>query len=369
MTFPLIFIALMSHNISVSELGVFFICQSSAYWLSLLFDFGMIRHGVILVNSGRLNNYNEVFYVQIVLFISIVLFTSLLNGYFELFENKNVFFVISYAFLNSAIPRWAFQAKGKIFLLTKIESISRVVCLCVIFLINPSELYTYQLSLLGQLSFVYVLSLIVFRSNMKFKVKMAHSLGCFCDSKLVFLSRCFGGLALHGNTLLIGGVLSPTHAAIYATCEKVVKALTSVTASIGEATYPMFVTTMNKKLYRELLIISSTIPILLSIISAFILPTIMEYCFNFDVIYADLLYVMLISVVFYTLSSSISLVKLVATLKYRDELATQVVFGSVSVIFSILLLNVHGIYGAAVSYALASVLSFLVILSKTKGEL
>ncbi|CAK1794835.1 O-antigen/teichoic acid export membrane protein [Vibrio crassostreae] len=365
--YPFLLILFFSNKLDLKELGVFFLAQGLAVWVSLFVDFGIIRHGVVTTQNKEINNNASVLYCQIFLLALATPFVLILLMLFEQLDFFDGLFILLFGSFNSMIPRWYYQARGIMNKLTKIEVTVKIIVVFVLFLHEDITGRKDVEMLLILSSLVMMLISWCYVEN----VRLARF--CFTESRrflsgsvVIFVSRLFGNMSLNANIIIIGYLLTPTQIAIYGIAEKIIKLMVSIITSVGEALYPLVAKKYDKSIYNYSIKISVCFSIIMIICSYVFIPSLAGYFFSFDVNYSYLIYIMSFSIFFYALSSVISLFKLVSRGLYKLELYSQVIIGSVSLASSFCIILNWGIDGAPVAYLSASIISYSVLLTVSK---
>ena len=377
--FPFLSISLISNKLTIDNLGVFFLCQGLSIWVSLVVDFGFIRHAVVAykqtIRKKRSIFFTNVLSSQIILTFLATAFAVIL--YFLYADKLNIYdflFFLTYGAFNGLVPKWYFQASGNMHRLALIECVVRLS----FFLGLLGVLHFYNSFLIVELFYsLMVISIfatsIIFIANkgIHFNVtliKLSEIKAYLADSLAVFYSRIAGNIYLNLNILVIGYVLTPKEVAIYGIAEKIVKAMSTILTSFGEALFPTIIRKQSSDSFKlkALLLKNSLIASLISIVPCILLfllaAPIYSILFNSPSENAYVLKLMALSPLFYSISSVLSLHGLVSRGLYKAEFYCQVFVALVGFCTLYVAIIYFGITGAAYSYLLASFLSALVLL-------
>jgi O-antigen/teichoic acid export membrane protein len=360
--FPFFIILFFSNKINSEELGLFFLAQGLAIWVSLFIDFGMIRHGVVLMMKNEVNCLANILFLQVFLSVLVIPCVLLVSTFFNKLNYYDVSFIILFGAFNSIIPKWYFQAKGKMIQLTKIEVIVKLVVIITLLLPIKVSDRSFVEALLILSSFTVMCISWAYVENFGLKnVKLNEIKLLLSESKTIFFSRLFGNMSLNANIIVIGIFLTPSQIATYGVAEKIIKMLVSIVTSVGEALYPLVAKTFDQSVYHFSKLLVVIISVIMISVTCMLAPFFAEKLFNYERANSYLIYIMSLSIIFYGLSSVVALFRLVSNGLYKQELYSQVLIGSISLIFSFVIINQFGVEGAASAYLLSSIISFVVI--------
>ncbi|OCH05715.1 oligosaccharide flippase family protein [Aliivibrio fischeri] len=362
--FPLVTIPIMSYYTSQQVIGQLFILQAYAFWVSLIVDFGFIRTGVVdyLKSDGKEQTvFNEIISSQL-LFIGLV-FTILMIilvysniGFFE------VLFIFITGVAQGLVPKWLYQAEGRMLGLSIRESLSKIIALLLLVIFLP------KFNDLNFILFVYVimafsLSFLVFfdYSGVFFKFQISNFENVkkrILNSLDVFKMRLVGNGYLNLNIIILSMLSTPEVVSIYGICERLAKAMTSVLTSVGEALFPISVNREENQLFNDLK---------WSILTSFF-PTVIMLCFpNFIIsfliseeIHLGNERLIFLAPVLFSLSSVFSLGYVTAKGKYKIDLYIQIVILLFSMVGTFVLFLILGHDYPFYSFLLSSFLSFLI---------
>ncbi len=363
-SFPIIVIYFSSSSLLAEDLGKLFISQGIALWVGVIIDFGLVRNGVVGVNSRKINNLFQVVLIQIILLIII---SPILFFVIDCFYELNVFdfiFIATYGAINSIIPRWFFQAKMEMLSLSKVEFFCKLSAIVMLFFIELESRHYVQfvlisaniLVLIFSIRKIYLMEYFSFTLNDFFRTFLQVLRG-----RKILVSRLFGNLSLNSTVVIIGAMLLPSQVAVYMIVEKIIKLKVAILSSIGEALYPMVIGKDDRKVYTVAIIISCVISLTTILVSVTVTPYLSSIVFNLSDDYYELIYIMCGSVLFYSLSTVISLFKFVAQSDYKSELVCQIVIGVTSLLITVVLVRYYALLGAAYAYMLSSIISFFII--------
>ncbi|CAH6799170.1 membrane hypothetical protein [Vibrio chagasii] len=364
MSFPMVVIYFASSSLLSDDLGKLFISQGIALWIGVIIDFGLVRNGVVAVNSGKITNLFQVILIQTAILVTICPVLVFIIEYFYDLNFFDLVFIAIYGAINSIIPRWFFQAKMEMLLLSKVEFLCKlsVIVLLVFFELKSRHNVQFFLTSANVLVFlisirkIYLLDYFSFTLN-GFRETFLQVL----SGKRILISRLFGNLSLNSTVVIIGAMLLPSHVAAYMIVEKIIKLKVAIISSVGEALYPMVIGKNDKKIYTVALSISFVVSLVTILLSILITPYLSTIVFNLSESYYDLIYIMCGSVLFYSLSTVISLMKFVAQSDYKSELVCQILIGITSLLVTVVLVKNYSLFGAAFSYILSSIISFFII--------
>ncbi|WP_161546887.1 oligosaccharide flippase family protein [Pectobacterium parvum] len=363
LVFPIVILPLIAFFSDTAVLGDFFLLQTYAFWVSLIIDFGFIRTGVVeyIGSSEKKVVINEIITAQIFIFFC----TSILMSFVYLCTNMSLMgylFVIITGGIQGLIPKWLFQAKSKMFKLCLYEAMSKLICVLILLLLMSR--YPSLNSIMISFIFMYIAqcTLIVigehdtfcsfrFSSFLSIKKRMAMS-------KYVFFMRLIGNGYLNSNVIILSILSTPETIAIYGTCERIVKAISSIVTSFGEAIFPYAVSSKKS---------SININIVFAVLFS-LPPVILLLLFNKEIIYIlmqkriELSWESFIftSPVFFAISTVMSLSGVVACGKYKTDLVLQIIILSLTLLATLFFYLIAKESYAYYAFLMSSIISCVV---------
>ncbi|ELI5732794.1 oligosaccharide flippase family protein [Vibrio fluvialis] len=363
--FPIITLPIILNFVDKSIVGMFFVLQSYAFWVSLIIDFGFIRTGVVdYINAKektRSSVITEIIFSQLILLLIIILITFPVLLFFDV-NYKYYVFVIFTGFIQGFVPKWLYQAENRMLKLSFYESISKIIGLVVLYIlmnINPnleSIIYSYITM------YLLTISLVIFDkrdTNINIKeVNFEMLLNKIKESKDVFFMRVIGNGYLNCNVILLSVLSTPDVIAIYGLCERVVKAISSIVTSFGEAIFPLGIAKSKISSVSKNLVISVlySMPV---VIFSLIFSKEIILILSGESVELGFKSVIFISPIFFAMSTVLSLNKIVANGLYKLDLMIQIVILFLSSIALILLYLLFDTSYPYFSFLASSIISFL----------
>ena len=208
--FPFLSISLISNKLTINDLGIFFLCLVLSAWITLLVDFGFIRHAVVKYKEvcceDRSEYFSNILVAQLFLsLISLVLGIIFYFFYMEKLNVSNYIFFMVYGVFNGLVPKWYFQANSCMHKLAIIETVIRVVLFIGLFwLLSLSSSFHYVEICYSLISiFSFIISLLYLRyDGVNFKISNLSVLKIrrnLKDSLGIFYSRFAGNVYLNLN--------------------------------------------------------------------------------------------------------------------------------------------------------------------------
>lgn len=364
--FPFLIIFIFTYNVEdKTELGLFFVAQSIALWVSLIVDFGMIRHGVYLINSGEVDNPLLIIIMQSLIMLIIAPFLYVTSFLFESLEFYDFIFILIFGSLSSLIPRWYYQARSMMSILTTIEMVVRFLTILALLIIS---VFIELNRLIIEVVLVFMNLLIFISATQRFFINIPNlrcvkkGIATLRTAFKILLSRIFGNLATNLNFIILSFFMTPEKIAMYGVCEKIVKAGIAVSTSVGEALYPSLIKrNVSKSFITRSIIISIVLSVIIIFTSIIAFKFVLVHFFNMDSGAIYWFNIMVLSVVFYSLSSIFSLFLFIAKKLYNLELISQIMIGVLSAAQFYLFLKYYGVGSVPYSFLFSSCISLFVI--------
>ncbi|MEQ4701054.1 oligosaccharide flippase family protein [Providencia rettgeri] len=374
--FPIVTIPLISYYTNYSVMAELFLLQAYAFWISLVIDFGFIRTGVVdYLNSQKKQTIvNEIITSQLYLSL-LIIFISLIISFLFKIKPSHLIFVLVTGIIQGIIPKWLYQAENRMLSLSIKESISKILALVLLLIFLPIS-NSIDMIIISYISMsILIVFLIVLDYNhylLNFKFSSINLVFKTINNSLyVFKMRLVGNGYLNLNIIILSILSSQEVMAIYGICERLVKAMTSVLTSVGEALFPVSVKeNSSPKLLRDLKIsfMTSLFPTLIMLIFP---NQIISILLSSDI---NLTYerIIFLAPIFFSLSSVLSLCYITSKGMYKADFYIQLIILLLSLISIIFLYFIIGENYPYLAFLCSSFFSFLTysiyVISKEKSN-
>ncbi|ENR5393541.1 oligosaccharide flippase family protein [Providencia rettgeri] len=374
--FPIVTIPLISYYTNYSVMAELFLLQAYAFWVSLVIDFGFIRTGVVdYLNSQKKQTIvNEIITSQLYLSLLIIFISLIISFLFEI-KSSHLIFVLATGIIQGIIPKWLYQAENRMLSLSIKESFSKILALALLLIFLP----IYNSIDMIIISYISMSLLIVFLIVLDYKHYLLNfklssinlAFKTINNSLYVFKMRLVGNGYLNLNIIILSILSSQEVIATYGICERLVKAMTSVLTSVGEALFPISVKeNSSPKLLRDLKIsfMTSLFPTLVMLIFP---NQIISILLSSDI---NLTYerIIFLAPIFFSLSSVLSLCYITSKGMYKADFYIQLIILLLSLISIIFLYFIIGENYPYLAFLCSSFFSFLTysiyVISKEKSN-
>lgn len=367
--FPFGISIIAARALSPSDLGFFFISLAASLWISIFVDFGLIRHGAVIVAKGLVGNYAELLAPQFLVSCVIVIVAAGASSLFhrELFHLY--LFAAAYGSCIALVPRWYYQAKGEMFFLTKLEAFLKLLVLAAlgisIVLEVKVSVLLFEAALLLSAFFTALACWIHISRHERFQFFSIELSSCVNNIKISFsvlTSRLAGNLTTNSNVIILGFFAPVEAVAVYSICERCIKFAITIIASISEALYPSYAEKKTNGLLSINIKLTSVASILAIVATLLAGKEIIALIFSMPAIEFENISIMSVSILFYSLSASVGLFGFISQGRYKLDLASQLVIGPLSIVTILVSMIYFGGDGAYYSFLINSAVSLGVIL-------
>lgn len=371
---PLITLPYLVRTLGSEKYGLVMIAQSLAIFFTIIVDFGFNisatrEVSIVRKNKKKLSQlYWNVFFVKFCLIVVTFSLLLLLTLFVNRFKIEPIVYLLSFGLVigQAIFPTWFFQGIERMFIITIIHVIAKVIFTLgiFIFVLSPND-YEYVplfngggFILSGLLGFLISLKYVNYVKPNFYKIKLLIK-----ESFALFTSNFAVSLYTSGNTFILGVFWGDTIAGVYASMEKLVIALKSIYIPIYQAIFPRLSAKPKETIY--LFIKKMKLPITISglLISLLILiaaKPILGFVFNDNLIerYSEVFQILGFIALFSSLNMLYVSLLFPAIKAYKVRMFSMVSGGIFNLTFSLLVVKFYGIYGIAAS----AVISEMVIL-------
>lgn len=363
--FPIVTLPIISIYVDNHTLGCFFILQTFSFWVSLIIDFGFIRTGVVdyIESNNKKKTFSDIIQAQFFIFIFLIIITIAINVFVDI-NSTSIIFILFTGLVQGITPKWYYQATSRMLRLSFFESTSKVIGLFFMLLVFHYDILHGIYSLITSYIVINIFMFLFVLVDCKClltKKTFYLSTSIFQQLKVsshVFYMRVVGNIYLNGNILLLSFLSPPETIAIYGICERIVKAISSISTSFGEVVFPLSVRNKSISLQKNM-IISIFFPLPIVIITL-LLSSHIIYFLNNSWIELGIKNIIFTSPLFFSLSTILSLGYFVSKKMYSLDLFIQIIIAIVSLITTFISFYLAPINYPYYAFFLSSVISFLV---------
>lgn len=338
--FPMIVLPYLSMTLGVDKFGLLMMMFSICSVCMIITDFGFNLSGTYYISKNiqdknKINQYiGSVFLIKfIICIISIILFILISVIFFDFFNKKTLYIIISICFVQSFQSFWFFQGIEKIALTTIYVTVSRVIYIILIFLFIDKTKNVNDVLICYFISQVFmILCSIILIYKEKYKIKIAPINKIFIffkESFSFFISRAAVSCYTSINVLIIGTNCGPIQAGYYSSAEQLYLAGQGLLAPIAQAFYPYMIKTKKYGGLIQCTVITSFILFLFCIFIRNFSQEIIVFFFGNDFFNAaEILNILLITMIINYISVNFGYPLFSAINKVRIANLT-VIFGSI----------------------------------------
>lgn len=264
--FVLIFSLFISTIISRESWGVYAISQSLVIWIGLLLEYGFNISGVFCMS--RCNESSKITALDFIskstsgrfICFFIIISTLLLTFYFfptsYIVPFEIVLISLLHSFSYALIPVWYFQSTDRIYLVAFVDIIISASSLFSLYLIAYKDI-SLSISLMFQsiscLSLCILTFIIAIKEIGKPSLSLTLGLSALKEDFSYFLNNSSISLFTSGATILIGGLFGVSQAGYYASAERIIKILNSISAPFIKVNFPKYSSlySLNRRLHKR----------------------------------------------------------------------------------------------------------------------
>lgn len=249
---PLITLPYLVRTVGLSKFGAYSIVYTILQYVLLVSTYGFNYTTTKLVAQNKDNiSYVRVVFNSTILARLLISVPSLFVGFLlvvVIYPTDYIWLYlggIGIVFGDIINPVWLFQGYEKMRYMAAANFVCKLLFTVLIFVFIRCEQDYIYINLLNSLGFIAagVISLIISIKYFDIKivaVKFADVVFQLKEGWSIFLSTIFMNLYRNSNVFILGFFLSEYNVGVYATAEKVVKAVQSVVAPISNALFPYF---------------------------------------------------------------------------------------------------------------------------------
>lgn len=380
--FPIVIIPYLIYTLGAEKYGIYAFVFSIYQYLLLIVNYGFMFSATKLVSIHRneLEKVSKIFWsvlaVRLLLSFSCSVLVLLSVAFIDIIQNEKSIYLygIGLLFGTALTPLFLFQGLEKMKYVTIINAIPKLLLTILIFIfINSEEDYSFVI-LFQAIGFLAagILSLIlaIKTFNIKFVLPSSQDLLYqFRDGWHIFASTISMSFYRESNVLILGFLTNYTVVGFYASAEKVIKAVQSLSNPVTQALYPYFSYRLNKenadKSLQNVLNFGKYFALFLSLITLSIVllsPSIIEMTFSGE--YEEMIRnIQLLSpaVFFGGLNYFLGIIILLNLGYKEDFLKSVLICGIFSVATSFVLSSYYGGAGASITMSLTEGLLFALL--------
>ncbi|HDR4725059.1 oligosaccharide flippase family protein [Bacillus cereus group sp. Sample62] len=254
--FPLITVPYLLRTIGISNYGILSVEIAVAQILLIISDYGFAFTATqkIAIKEKVDNDLASAIYIVkclmgIIVFIAVSIIIYVFSA-----DTKTIilhFGFFGFFFFQSLIPNWLFRGLNKLMYISILTVMSKLFTLVLMLLLIKSESDYYLLGIVYAVPTIIICviaQIVVIKLGVKIqRVSIKRILSEIEEGKDIFLSNIIGVLYTTMNTIVVAFFGGSYAAGIYATCEKVVGLVNSVTNAISQAVYPIVCKEIAKK--------------------------------------------------------------------------------------------------------------------------
>ncbi|MCU5328747.1 hypothetical protein COJ27_13860 [Bacillus cereus] len=254
--FPLITVPYLLRTIGISNYGILSVEIAVAQILLIISDYGFAFTATqkIAIKEKVDNDLASAIYIVkclmgIIVFIAVSIIIYVFSA-----DTKTIilhFGFFGFFFFQSLIPNWLFRGLNKLMYISILTVMSKLFTLVLMLLLIKSESDYYLLGIVYAVPTIIICviaQIVVIKLGVKIqRVSIRRILSEIEEGKDIFLSNIIGVLYTTLNTIVVAFFGGSYAAGIYATCEKVVGLVNSVTNAISQAVYPIVCKEIAKK--------------------------------------------------------------------------------------------------------------------------
>ncbi|CAI8728186.1 Flippase [Priestia megaterium] len=246
--FPLVTVPYLLRTIGVSNYGLLSVEISIVQILLILSDYGFAFTATqkIALNKKIDNQLVSIIYSFKAIIGSVILLMYIILITVSSFSVKTIIFHLGFFLFfqsQSLIPVWLFRGLNKLWYVSFLTILTKILTLILMLLFVRTKNDFYLLGIVYALPTILtcvIAQLFGRRLGVKFeKVKVSSFIGELKEGKDIFISNAVGTLYTSLNTVIVSFFGGSYAAGIYATCEKVVGVINSLTNAVSQAVYPI----------------------------------------------------------------------------------------------------------------------------------
>jgi len=257
---PLIIMPFLTDSYSISDIGYFILSLAVAQLGYLILDFGLSTYGVkksrdLSYDVNKLSSFVSLANgAKAVLLIGILLIGIFLNFILETELLLYILLTIPSIFFQSMIPYWLFQSLGSVKSVLTVNLISRLIFLCLCFLLSS---YSFPIEFLIFFNVIgwfvsycisrYILKGLGVQITLIFNFKK--TILFFKEVFHYYTSRLSVIVYTSLNVIIVGAFLTPVNIAFYGLSEQLYKVIQGGTGAVNQAIYPILTKLKSRKTF------------------------------------------------------------------------------------------------------------------------